>query len=416
MYLTDEEKKMLNGDYGIGTQRSMDYLTRLAEALGAEKMARVTTTHILSTVPTEYLEQITEDVAETRTLVSLMPCFDPIYWREKYNIVSHEVAVGGVSITSERGYIKSTTIMKRLNVLPTYSCTPYLIGIAPRRNDVCIWAGTSGQNVANSLFGARAPRHSVTTAIASGITGVIPYQGLLVPENRYAELVIDTQELDVANFTITDYGALGYYVGRKAGTRNVVFNGLPKTLTMEQAKYLLSPLTVDGACTMCHIVGVTPEAPTLEAALGGKKYKELINVESKDIREILDMFNTASAKEVRLAVYGCPHLTIVELGKLAAILEGRKVKEDSYLMVGVSNPTYTLAKDAGYADVIEKAGAIVTNCCVSGLNPLVHIKGIEFVTSNSARAVRFFRTQTDGRCKTYFANMEDGAKLVTKKR
>ena len=52
-------------------------------------------------------------------------------------------------------------------------------------------------------------------------------------------------------------------------------------------------------------------------------------------------------RKIRLTVFGCPHLTIVELGKLAAFLEGRIVKEGSYLMVGVSNPTYALAKDAG---------------------------------------------------------------------
>jgi predicted aconitase len=415
MLLTDEEKRMLDGEYGRGTQNAMDFLKTLGEGLGAEKMVRVTSAHILSTLPTEFLEQMIEGVTKTRTMVSLMPCFDPIYWRENYNIVSQEETVGGVSLTSEKDYAKNAAIMKRLKVLPTYSCTPYLIGNAPRRNDVCVWAGTSGQNVANSLFGARAPRHSVTTAVASGITGVIPYQGLLIPENRYAALVIDTQELDFTAFTITDYGALGYYVGRAAGSRNIVFDGLPENLTLEQAKYLLSPLTVDGACTMCHIVGVTPEAPTLEAALGGNKYAESISVRKKDLRDIRDMFNTASEKDIRLAVFGCPHLTIVELGKLAAFLEGRIVKEGSYLMVGVSNPTYALAKDAGYADVIEKAGVIVTNCCVSGLNPFVHIRGVSFVASNSARAVRFFRTQTDGRCKTYFADMEECAKLVTER-
>jgi cis-L-3-hydroxyproline dehydratase len=413
MYLTDEEKRMLEGEYGRGTQKAMDFLKRLGEALGAEKMVRVTSAHIFSTVPTEFLEQMTEGVMKTRTLVSLMPCFDPIYWREKYNIVSQEETVGGVSLASESDYVKNIAIMKKLNVLPTYSCTPYIIGIVPRRNDVCVWAGTSGQNVANSLFGARAPRHSVATSVASAIAGIIPYQGLLIPENRYAELLINTRELDVANFTVTDYGTLGYYVGRIAGTRNVVFDGLPNTVTLEQAKYLVSPLTVDGACTMCHIVGVTPEAPTLEVALGGKKCKEVINVRSKDLQEIRDMFNTASSNEVRLAVFGCPHLTIVELRELAAFLKGRRAKEGNYLMVGVSNPTYALAKDAGYADIIEKAGAIVTNCCVSGLNPLVHISGVSFVASNSARAIRFFRTQTAGRCRTYFADMEECTKLVT---
>jgi len=411
--LNDEEKRMLDGEYGAGTQRAMSFLKTLGEALGAEKMARVTSAHIISALPPDYLAQMTEGVIKMRTMVSLLPCFDPKHWREKYGIVSKEKTIGGVGLTSEKDYAKNMTILRSLNVLPTFTCTPYTIGIVPRRNDVCLWAGTSGQNVANSLFGARAPRESVATCLASSITGVVPYQGLLRPESRFAELLINSEELDIGNFTLADYGALGYHVGRIARTRNVVFGGLPNNMTLEQCKSLLSPLTVDGACTMCHIVGVTPEASTLETALGGKKPKEVVKVRKKDIENIRDMFTNAGVNEVRLAVFGCPHLTIMELQELAYLLVGRRVKEETQLMVGVSNMTYTLAKEAGYADTIEQAGAIITDCCVSGQNPLVHIMGVDAVATNSARGARFFQTQTAGRCRTYYDDMKHCVNLVT---
>jgi predicted aconitase len=411
--LSDEENRMLDGEYGAGTQRAMSFLKTLGEALDAEKMVRVTSAHIISAVPPDYLEQMSEGVSKMRTMVSLLPTFDPKYWREKYGIVSKEETIGGVGLAREEDNARNMAILRSLNVLPTFTCTPYTTGIVPRRNDVCVWAGTSGQNAANSLFGARAPRESVTTCVASSITGVIPYQGLLRPENRFAELLINTEELDVSNFTVADYGALGYHVGRVARTRNVVFDGLPGNLTLEQGKYLISPLTVDGACTMCHIVGVTPEASTLEAALGGKKPKEVVKVTRKDVQDIRDMFTNVAVNEVKLAVFGCPHLTIIELQKLASLLEGRRLKDEAQLMLGVSNMTYALAKDAGYADPIEKVGAISTNCCVSGQNPLVHITGVDAVATNSARGARFFQTQTAGRCRTYYGDMKDCVNLVT---
>jgi len=193
----------------------------------------------------------------------------------------------------------------------------------------------------------------------------------------------------------------------------VVFDGLPGNLTLEQGKSLISPLTVDGACTMCHIVGVTPDAPTLEAALGGKKPKEVVKVIKKDVQDIRDMFTNAGANEVKLAVFGCPHLTIMELQELASLLEGRRMTEGAQLMVGVSNMTYALAKEAGYVDTIEKVGTIITNCCVSGQNPLVHIIGVDAVATNSARGARFFQTQTAGRCRTYYGDMKDCVNLVT---
>lgn len=163
---------------------------------------------------------------------------------------------------------------------------------------------------------------------------------------------------------------------------------------------------------MCHMVGITPEAPTLEVALGGKKPKEVVNVTKKDLQDVRDMFNTAVRSEVKLAVFGCPHLTIMEFQELASLLEGKKLKAGAQLMAGVSNMTYGLAKEAGYADIIEKAGAIITNCCVSGQNPLVHISGVDAVATNSARGARFFQSQTAGRCQTYYGDMKECVDLV----
>jgi len=88
MHLTDEEKRMLNGENGPGVQRAMDFLYQLGEGLEAERMIKVTSTHILPDMPTELLEQFTKNVIETPVMVSLMPCFDPIFWREHYGIVS----------------------------------------------------------------------------------------------------------------------------------------------------------------------------------------------------------------------------------------------------------------------------------------------------------------------------------------
>jgi predicted aconitase len=375
-------------------------------------MVKVTTTHILPDMPTELLERMTEGVIRTPVMVSLMPCFDPVFWREKYGIISKEKLIGAVGITDEKDYAKNLDILRRLGVLPVFTCTPYTVGIVPRRNDVCIWSGTSGQNAANSMFGARAPRQSLTTSLASSIAGVVPYEGLLRPENRFARLQINTSDLDVTDFTLADFGVLGYFVGKTARTRNVVFNGLPDNMTIEQCKYLTSPLTVDGACTMCHIVGVTPEAPTLELALGNKKPEDIVNVTEKDLENVRALFTNISGNEVKLAVFGCPHLTIIELRELASLLDGKKLKEGKDLIVGLSKMTYTLGKTAGFIDPIEQAGAIITDCCVSGQNPLVHIVGVDAVATNSARGARFLQTQTSGRCRTYYGNMKECVDLI----
>jgi len=114
MILIDEKKRMLEGGYGPGTQRAMAFLKTLGEALEAEKMIRVTSAHILPDMPTEYLEQMTDGVTKMRTMVSLMPCLDPVYWREKYAIVSKERIIGGVGLTDEKDYAKNLAILNYL--------------------------------------------------------------------------------------------------------------------------------------------------------------------------------------------------------------------------------------------------------------------------------------------------------------
>ena len=66
--------------------------------------------------------------------------------------MSEQKTIGAVGFTSEKEYPKNMTILINLNVLPTFTCTLYTIDIVPKRNNVCLWAGVSGQNVAKSLF------------------------------------------------------------------------------------------------------------------------------------------------------------------------------------------------------------------------------------------------------------------------
>jgi hypothetical protein len=261
--------------------------------------------------------------------------------------------------------------------------------------------------VANSIFAATAGRESASTALAAAITGVTPYMGLLRKENRHAEVLVKVDGFDFDKFTNADYGALGYYIGSMAGTRNVAIDGLPTTVSLEQCKFVTSPLPVSGACTICHIIGLTPEAPTLEAALGGKKAKKELKVGEKEIKETYGELTNATDRKVDLITIGCPHCLISELREIASLLEGKKVKEGVRLLVATSSPTYALAKDAGYADIIERAGSIISNCCASGSNPLILLDGVRVVATNSSRGAHYMQRITAGKIKTWYGDVKN---------
>ena len=98
---------------------------------------------------------------------------------------------------------------------------------------------------------------------------------------------------------------------------------------------------------------------------------------------------------------------ISELKEIASLLEGKKVKEGVRFLVAASNSTYALAKDAGYADIIEKAGCVVSNCCAAPANPLLFLDGARVVATNSSRGAHYMQMVTEGKTKTWCGDVKD---------
>lgn len=409
MELTREEQKMLAGEYGPGVQKCMNLLQRYGDIFGAEKMVAVTSAHISFDLPTEFIKEMSEGVDKIRTFGSIQPYFLPRYWREKFGVVVEEKIAGGTISNDEAECEERAALLQKLGFLPTWTCAPYLVGVPHRPGDILIWTGSSGEVVANSFFGARATREGAVTAFAAAITGKTPYMGLLKKENRYAEILIKVKEdLDVGNFTEADYGALGYYIGEVASTRNVAIEGLSSDITIELGRMLVSPLPVSGACTMCHIIGVTPEAATIKEAFGGKKPTETLVVGKREIREVYEKLTNASSSRVDMVVFGCPHLSIVELRELVRLLESRTITQNVRLVIGISQPVYALAREAGYTDTIERAGGMFVNSCVSALNPFMFMKkgASKTAATNSTRAAHYMLRTSSGETKTFYGDMK----------
>ena len=118
---------------------------------------------------------------------------------------------------------------------------------------------------------------------------------------------------------------------------------------------------------MCHIVGVTPEAPTVEEALGHKRPEITIKVGKKEFREGWESLHTAKKDEVEVVFFGCPHASIIELREVARLLDGKKIASGVRLCIATAEQIYTLAERVGYIDVIKNAGGVViTGACMNG--------------------------------------------------
>ena len=383
--LTDEQKKMYDGGYGPGTQKATAMLVKYGNAFDAKRMIRVDSVHTFASEPIEFLSQMVEGLDEVRAFSSLHSARPAATRWARAMGIRPEVAAQEAKVHEER-----VKLYRKAGFLETFSCAPYLVGNMLKKGMTYSWPGSSGIVIGNSLFGARGNRDAGPAALSSAITGLTPEMLLNRPENRYAELVVRLEGLDMESFSAADFGALGYYIGAVAGQKKVAVVGIPQGLPFEKMKYFLSPMPVSGAVSLCHIIGVTPEAPTLKAALGNGRPDETIKVGKKEMEEGYQRLNTAKTNRVDAVCFGCPHCTISEIRRIAQLLDGKKVKEGVRLWVSTAEAIYPLAKRMGYVDTIEKAGGlVVTGMCIMGFPfPLLEVPAKTSAT-DSARAAHY---------------------------
>ncbi len=386
MLLSDQEKRMLNDGLCPGTQRAISFLVKFGESFDAEKFMPVSYAHIAyDFCPEEFWNLMTEGLQKTPHRVTTHPALTPEVWK-KWGLPN-----AGVWIDEHERKLKK---YKELGWLRTETCAEYLMGIFPRKGDIVPMAGSCMQIANNSLFGARVDRMGTLVSLAAAVCGRTPLMGLLLPENRYANYVFELEdEVDVTDWTSSHYHCLGYFIGSQVpGFKPVAVKGLPLNLPFDHARALVISMPTSGTITLAHVVGTTPEAPSLDAALGNKKPDYVFKVGKKELADTWQRLNLCDSDIVEHVAFGCPHTTIDEIGRIAALLKGKKIKTS--MLIGASASVEALARRQGWAQVIEKAGGHFLSVCPSIWNPFTRAdvsgeKRAKTAATNSARCAHY---------------------------
>jgi len=388
MLLTDEEKRMQAGEYGPGIQRAISLLITLGDSFDAERLVPISYGHIsYDFCPEDFWNLMTEEVPATPHRVTTHPSYQPRVWKE------WGLPLAENWIDEHERKLQS---LKQLGWLRTETCAEYLIGIMPRKGDIVSMGGSCMQVANNSLFGARVDRMGILISMAAAICGRTPLMGLLLPENRYAIHMVELDDLDVTDWTLSDFHCLGYCIGdRIPGFKPVAIHGLPHNLPFDFARALVISMPTSGAVTLAHIVGTTPEAETLDAALGNRKPEHAIRIGKREMMQAWERLNVWDNDTVEHVAFGCPHATIDEIARIAALLDGKTITTS--LLIGASAQIKALAKQQGYVDSIENAGGHIISVCPSISNPFTRSdiageKQAKSAATNSARGAHYLAT------------------------
>ncbi|MEM2126435.1 MAG: aconitase X catalytic domain-containing protein [Candidatus Methanosuratincola sp.] len=358
MKLTLEEKRMLDGEQGDLVREAMEFLVALGEAYGAEQMINISFANVF--IASSFWGQgtLTRDLIDEAVRSGVKVKVPTTFNNWGLGCPSTPASIWDdldVPDKVREQVINENEIAIQLGILPTWTCSPYLVidtGSFPRGSHITT-VESSAIVYYNSVLGARTNRDCMAAFFAA-ITGKYPACGFHLDENRHAVYQFDVLASMEDSLS---FGLLGVFAGKICGMETPVFTGLslPKS---EGLRQLSAALASSGAVSLFHIVGVTPEAPDLKTALGGRKPLERVTVSQDDLDAVYSHLSQGEGG-VDFVCLGCPHYSIHEVKEVAELLEGRKVNPNVTLWICTSPQTAILAEMAGYTKKITDAGGML---------------------------------------------------------
>ncbi len=345
---------MLAGEQGEATRIAMELLVAAGEVEGADSMLDISRAHIDSCLyhglaGLDFATMLAEAggrVAVPTTLnVSSLDLLHPDLYRG-------DEATARQSREQMRAY-------EQMGCLPTWTCAPYQLPDRPEFGEQIAWGESNAIVFANSVIGARTNRYGDFIDICCALTGRAPATGLHTDEGRRATVRIDLDIADAVLDLELFYVGLGHVLGRVAGTSVVVMNGLDARADDDRLRALGATAASSGAVGLFHVAGVTPEAPSVDEALGGRSPERALVIDGADISRALAELGSTSESLGAVSV-GTPHASASEIETLAGLCEGRRTTVPFFVNTGRN----VMAETTDAVAVGEEFGVtFVTDTC-----------------------------------------------------
>jgi predicted aconitase len=357
--LTPDEQAMHDGARGDGVAFAMRLIAEFGSVMGARALLPISAAHIdgclyHGQVSLDFVERLVatkSKVAVPTTLnVGSMDLIHPELFRG-----SAELATAGTRLMRAH---------EELGCISTFTCAPYQTLFRPKFGDQIAWAESNAIVFANSVIGARTNRYGDFLDLAAAITGRAPAYGLHVTENRRGRIVFDIVERppgwdDTERVAI----AIGNIIGARAGSDIPVIVGLSPKTTEDDLKALGAVAASSGGVAMFHAVGLTPEAPTLAAALQDHRPDATIRIDAADLSKSIARLSTVAEGTPLSAIsLGTPHFSLAEFERLMPLVRGAPPRIAAY----INTNRHTLAALAarGWERELAKLGVtLVVDTC-----------------------------------------------------
>lgn len=378
MHLTRKEEKMYQGEYGPAVEKSMEILVALGDIYGADGMVEIVSAQIsgvsyktIGDAGLEYLEDLVGEGAQVKVPSTLNPAgVDLDNWKD---------------LNFPEEFTKKQLLIveayREMGISTTCTCTPYLVGNVPSLGSHIAWSESSAVCYANSVLGARTNREGGPGALSAAICGRTPNYGYHLNEERVPNLLVEVE----TSLKGSDYGALGYQVGKTVGAGVPYLklkNKLQERPTVNNLKALGAALASSGAVALYHVENITPESKTADQDLDNL---EKIVITSEDLEKTREKLSISDVNP-DLVCLGCPHASLEEIKEVAQVLRGKRLANQLWVCTSIS--VKAASDRMGYTKTIEKAGGYVVCDTCMVVAPIEEM-GFKVIGVDSAKAANY---------------------------
>ena len=346
---------MLEGEHGAAAAMAMRLLVGLAEATGARRMIDISSAHVDGTL---YLGEASLDFAGR-----LRDLGGRVRVPTTLNVSSLDLLHPDLCLvddTTKQAALETMRAYVDMGGRATWTCAPYQLPERPGYGDRVAWGESNAVVFANSVLGARTPRFGDFVDISAALTGRAPEMGLYLDENRLAGILFDVSGIPRRAVAAEEFFAvLGILVGSSAGIEVPVITGLDSA-TEDQMKVLGASAASSGAVGLIHVVGVTPEAATLDEATGGSAPRR-VDVTAPALDAAYGGLTNASTADLRTVNLGTPHYSSDQIARLARLFDGRAV--DDRITLYVNTGRHVLRSSSRVGELEALGVVFVVDTC-----------------------------------------------------
>ena len=382
MDLDERDRSLLAGDEGPALELAMRVVQRVGEIAGATHLVDIVCAHIDANffqgeAHLDFADYLDRHQARFRVPTRTNSCPISLLDTDVRPPERHPALV-----TKAR---RLARLYEKLGCQPVWTCAPYHLPDQPGLGDHIVESESNAVIYYNSVVGARSNKYGDFLDVCAALVGRAPYYGLHTDAGRRGVVLFEVDQVgEPLRERDAFYHLLGFLIGREAGGDVPVVSGLSPSASNDDLRAVAAAIGATGSAGMFHAIGLTPEAPSAEAAFQGRPPARTVRVSAGDLLAARDSLCRGSAGALDFVALGTPHFSLAEFERSVGLLDGRRIAAGTRVNITTSRHVKQQATTHGWIDSLERAGTrIIVDTCTYFAPPVEDCRGR--VMTNSAK-------------------------------